>query len=69
MTSRDYTKEIGVRNEANKVPLPYAVAIIAGVLAAGGFGLAAMHPGGAKEPEVKEAKATVATAQSAVVKK
>lgn len=58
MTSRDYTKEIGVRNDAATIPLPYAVAIIAAVLAAGGFGLAAIHDHAAKEgPPV------VATAQ------
>ena len=64
MTSRDYTKEIGLRNDAAKLPLPYAIALIAVVLAAGGFGIAAIHRGDAKEPEVKEVKAVVTAAHS-----
>lgn len=63
MTSRDYTKEIGLRNDAAKLPLPYAIALIAVVLAAGGFGIAAIHQNDAKEPEVKAKDAkTVVTA-------
>lgn len=64
MTSRDYTKEIGLRNDAAKLPLPYAIALIAVVLAAGGFGIAAIHQDDAKQPEVKEVKAVVTTAHA-----
>ena len=58
MTSRDYTKEIGVRNDAAKIPLPYALALIAGVLAVAGFGLAAIHGS-----EANDAPEVVATTQ------
>ena len=64
MTSRDYTKEIGVRNDAAKIPLPYALALIAGVLAVAGFGLAAIHRGDEKQSEAKDAKAVVTATHS-----
>ena len=53
MNSRDYTKEIGVRNDAAKIPLPYALALLGAVLVVAGFGIAAIHGSGSEDgPEV-----------------
>ena len=64
MTSRDYTKEIGVNAGSATIPLPYALVVIAAVLTVGGFGLAAIHRGDDKQLEVKDAKAVVTAAHS-----
>lgn len=69
MTSRDYTKEIGLRTDSATIPLPYAIVLIAVVLTAGGLGIAAIHRSDYQEPEVKDAKVVVATVQTAAVKK
>ena len=64
MTSRDYTKEIGVNAGNAKIPLPYALALLATVAAASFYGFVAIHDGDAKEPEIKDVKAVVTAAHA-----
>ena len=65
MTSRDYTKEIGVNAGSATIPLPYAVALLAAVVAASIVGFRLVH----SQSDDKETAPTVVASHVGTVKK
>lgn len=65
MVSRDYTKEMGLNLAQKVVPMPYVLALIAGIVAAGVFSFRATWPVSHQAP----AKKAVAPAAVAVAGK
>ncbi len=61
MVSRDYTKEIGLSTGEKIVPLPYAMAVVAVVIAGGWFGVSSLTPAGLNGHDVKKASAAATT--------
>lgn len=52
MVSRDYTKEVGLKSNDVIVPMPYAIAILAMIAVAAGWGITVIHH---HKPDVKTA--------------
>lgn len=62
MVSRDYTKEMGLNMAQKTVPLPLVLALVALIVAVGGYGFRATWPAPHHAPVAKSASSTAAVA-------